>query len=90
MNGTIFLDRPARWRTPVAAIAVALIAGCASAEKQVYVDWIAISNPEAVCKGADGCVQHSTYRGKPLCTIVTADRNLSYARLGERVRECAQ
>ena len=54
----------------------------------MYVDWIAINNPDVVCADRQDCVQHSTYRGKNLCTIVTADKDVSYARLGEHVREC--
>ncbi len=70
-------------------LAIYLVAcGCASTEKQTYVDWLAIRNPAALCNGQADCVQRSTYRGKPLCTIVTADKDVSYARLGEQVRQC--
>jgi hypothetical protein len=66
-----------------------LLAACATtSEKSVYVDWLAVANPSTLCQGQADCVQHSTYRGKPLCTIVTADKAVSYARLGEQVREC--
>jgi hypothetical protein len=81
-------------RTLVRALAVlalgATLAACASTtQKQVYVEWLPITNPDALCAGKPDCVQHSTYRGKPLCTIVTADKAVSYTRLGEQVRECA-
>lgn len=87
---------PAGRRSPLAALAVAALvalaitAGCASPQKQVYVDWIAINNPAVVCGGKPDCVQHSRYRGKALCTIVTADAKVSYARLGEQVRQCVE
>ena len=75
-----------------AALAVALaglaLAGCATAEKQMYVDWIAVANPAEVCAGKNDCVQHSIYKGRDLCRIVTPDKNVSYARLGEQMREC--
>lgn len=71
------------------ALAAALaIGGCAAAEKQMYVDWIAVANPAEVCDGQADCVQRSTYKGKNLCRIVTPDRNVSYSRLGEQMREC--
>lgn len=70
-------------------IAAAALAGCTTtAEQQMYVDWIAVANPATACGGQPDCVQHSTYRGKKICKIVTADKGVSYARLGEQVREC--
>ena len=74
----------------VSFAALSVVAGCAAPQKQVYVDWIAIHNPAVVCGGQPDCVQHSTYRGKSLCTIVTADAKVSYARLGEQVRQCVE
>jgi hypothetical protein len=65
-----------------------VLCGCATTEKQLYVDWIAVANPTDVCAGQSDCIQHSTYKGKAMCTIVTADRNVSYARLGEQFRDC--
>jgi hypothetical protein len=65
-----------------------VLGGCASAEKQMYVDWIAVANPATVCDGRSDCVQRSTYKGKELCRIVTPDKNVSYSRLGEQMREC--
>jgi hypothetical protein len=72
----------------VALAAVLALAGCATAEKQMYVDWIAVANPAEVCAGKSDCVQHAMYKGKDLCRIVTPDKNVSYARLGEQMREC--
>jgi hypothetical protein len=69
-------------------ILVALLAGCASAEKQMYVDWIAVSNPDTICAGKPDCVRKSVYKGKGLCTIITASKEVSYSRLGEQVRDC--
>ena len=71
------------------AFAAALSSGCATmGEQQMYMDWIAVANPATVCGGQSDCVQHSTWRGQKLCRIVTADKSVSYARLGEQVREC--
>jgi len=67
---------------------IAALVGCAGAEKQMYVDWIAVNNPGTICAGKADCVQHSTYKGKGLCTIVTASKDVSYSRLGEQVRAC--
>jgi hypothetical protein len=77
----------------VAALAagslIVLLAGCATAvDKQLYVDWIAVNNPATVCSGNPDCVRRSTYKGKDLCTIITADKSVSYSRLGEQVRTC--
>jgi len=84
-----FLRAAARLGALACALALAaLAAGCASAEKQMYVDWIAVANPAAVCGGQDDCVQRSSYKGKDLCRIVTPDKNVSYSRLGEQMREC--
>ena len=89
--------RPRSRLSPRAGLAVSIAAclvaslgliACATTQKQAYVDWIAVSNPGAICKDMPDCVQHSTWRGKPLCTIVTADKDVSYARLGQQVREC--
>jgi hypothetical protein len=75
-------------RAAAALAAVLSLANCATAEKQMYVDWIAVANPAEVCAGKSDCVQHATYKGRDLCRIVTADKNVSYARLGEQMREC--
>jgi len=72
----------------VVGILIVVLSGCASTEKQMYFDWIAVSNPGTVCAGKPDCVQRSTYKGKELCTIVTADKGVSYSRLGEQVRGC--
>ena len=77
-----------RVRTSLALVAAFVLGGCASAEKQMYVDWIAVANPAEVCAGKNDCVQHSIYKGRDLCRIVTPDKNVSYARLGEQMREC--
>jgi hypothetical protein len=69
-------------------ILLVVLTGCASAEKQMYVDWIALSNPGTVCAGRPDCVQKSTYKGKGLCTIITANKDVSYSRLGAQVRDC--
>jgi len=69
-------------------VSALVLGGCASAEKQMYVDWIAVANPATVCDGQSDCVQRSTYKGKELCRIVTPDKNVSYSRLGEQMREC--
>ena len=83
---------PILWQkiAPVLLLAALIVlSGCATlTEQQIYMDWIAIANPAAICAGAPDCVQHSTYRGKKMCTIVTADKNVSYARLGEQIRDC--
>ena len=75
---------------PALALALSLLTGCASATTDLYVDWIPLANPAVACDGAADCVQRGTYRGKPLCTIITADREVSYARLGAQVRACLQ
>ena len=81
--------RSRRLHAAIVVLAAALaFVGCASVEKQVYVEWLPIRNPEALCKGNADCVQHSMYRGKPRCTIITADKAVSYERLGAQVREC--
>ena len=67
---------------------IVALSGCASPPKQMYVDWIAVTNPEAVCSGQADCVRKSAYRGRDLCTIVTGDRDVSYSRLGAQVRDC--
>ena len=73
----------------LAAAGLTVLAGCANApEQQIYVDWIAVANPETLCEGHPDCVRLSTYRGRKMCTIVTADRSVSYSRLGEQVRDC--
>jgi hypothetical protein len=65
------------------------LAGCVTLdEQQIYVDWIVVANPATICNGEPDCVQHSMHRGKRMCTIVTADKNVSYSRLGEQVRDC--
>ena len=64
------------------------LCGCATTQRESYVEWLAIRNPAALCNGQVDCVQRSTWRGKPLCTIVTPDKGVSYARLGAQVREC--
>ena len=69
-------------------VLIVALAGCAGAEKQMYVDWIAVSNPDVVCAGKPDCVRRSTYKGKDLCTIITANKDVSYSRLGEQVRGC--
>jgi hypothetical protein len=75
--------------TMTAGSVLALLSGCATTvDKQMYVDWIAVNNPGTVCAGKPDCVQRSTYKGKELCTIVTADKSVSYSRLGEQVRAC--
>lgn len=71
-----------------AGILVAVLVGCASVERQVYVDWIAVANPDTICAGKPDCVQKSTFKGKGLCTIITASKDVSYSRLGEQVRDC--
>lgn len=71
------------------APALGLLAGCATPH-ELYVDWIPVSNPAVACAGAPDCVRRATYQGRPLCTIITADRGVSYARLGAQVRECLQ
>jgi uncharacterized lipoprotein YajG len=71
------------------ALAIALLAGCATGpDQQMYVDWIAVANPATVCGGQQDCVQQSMYRGRKMCTIVTANKSVSYERLGEHVRAC--
>lgn len=75
-------------------LAIVMLTGCASTEtanekkQQMYVDWIAVSNPGTVCAGKTDCVQKSTYRGKGLCTIITGNKGVSYSRLGAQVRDC--
>jgi hypothetical protein len=49
---------------------------------------IAVTNPDVVCDGKPDCVRRSTYKGKGLCTIITANKDVSYSRLGEQVRGC--
>ena len=76
-------------RRAAATASLAVLAACATApEQQMYVDWIAVANPETLCEGRSDCVRHSTYRGKKMCTIVTADKSVSYSRLGEQIRDC--
>src|SRR5438552_10128708 len=64
---------PILWQkiAPVLLLAALIVlSGCATlTEQQIYMDWIAIANPAAICAGAPYCVQHSTYRGKKMCTI---------------------
>lgn len=75
-------------------LVIVMLTGCATTEtanekkQQMYVDWIAVSNPDQVCAGKTDCVQKSTYKGKSLCTIITSDKGVSYSRLGEQVRNC--
>jgi hypothetical protein len=74
----------------VCLVAYLGLAGCATTQQQTYIDWIAVKNPNVICNDRQDCVQRTTWRGMPLCTIVTADREVSYARLGQQVRECLQ
>ena len=69
-------------------VLIVALAGCAGAEQQMYVDWIAVTNPGTICAGKPDCVQRSTYKGKDLCTIITANKDVRYSRLGEQVRGC--
>ncbi len=72
-------------------VAFIALQGCATTgQKETYMQWLSVQNPSARCNGQNDCVQQASYRGKPLCTIVTADRDVSFARLGEQMRECMQ
>jgi hypothetical protein len=76
------------------AIVLLLLSGCATtaatpaAPKSFYADWIAIANPQQLCAGADSCVKHAQYRGKPLCTLVTAEKDVSTAQVGALMNQC--
>ncbi|MBK7473087.1 MAG: hypothetical protein IPI73_23145 [Betaproteobacteria bacterium] len=65
-------------------VLIVALAGCAGAEKQMYVDWIAVSNPDVVCAGKPDCVRRSTYKGKDLCTIITANKDVTTPVLASR------
>ena len=68
---------------------VLLLSGCATtAPKSFYADWIAIANPHQLCAGAESCVKHAQYRGKPLCTLVTTDKDVSISQVGALMNEC--
>ena len=72
---------------------VLLLSGCATttiAPKSFYADWIAISNPQQICAGSDSCVKHALYRGKPLCTLVTGDKDVSTSQVGALMNQCLQ
>ena len=70
-------------------ILVTVLSGCAAAPpKSFYADWIAIANPQQLCAGADSCVQHAQYRGKPLCTLVTSDKEVDMAQVGGLMNQC--
>ena len=68
-----------------------LLAGCATTTdppRSFYADWIAITNPRQVCAGSESCVKHAQYRGKPLCTLITADKDVSTSQVGLLMNEC--
>ena len=71
---------------------VLLLSGCATATatapKSFYAEWIAIANPHQLCAGADSCVKRAQYRGKPLCTLVTAEKDVSMSQVGVLMNEC--
>jgi hypothetical protein len=67
---------------------ILLLAGCASAPKSFYADWVAIANPKQLCAGADSCVKRAEYKGKPLCTLVTSDKDVSVAQVGALMNQC--
>lgn len=71
------------------AVVALLLSGCASApSKTFYADWIAIANPQQLCAGADSCVKHTQYKGKALCTLVTADKDVSTSQVGLLMNQC--
>jgi len=73
----------------VVLILVALLSGCATtAPKSFYADWIAVANPQQICAGADSCIKRAQYRGKPLCTLVTSDKELDMAQVGVLMNQC--
>jgi hypothetical protein len=73
----------------VVLIFLALLSGCATtAPKSFYADWVAIANPQQLCAGADSCVQHAQYRGKPLCTLVTSDKDVNMSQVGVLMNQC--
>lgn len=70
-------------------VVVLLLSGCAStAPKSFYADWIAVGNPQQLCAGADACVKHARYQGKPLCTLVTADKEVDVSQVGMLMNQC--
>ena len=76
----------------VLRLAIALLlAGCAtSAPKSFYADWVAITNPQQLCAGEDSCVKRAEYKGKPLCTLVTRDKDVSMSQVGILMNKCLQ
>ena len=72
------------------AVVALLLSGCATAPapKTFYADWIAIANPQQLCAGADSCVKHAQYKGKSLCTLVTADKDVSTSQVGLLMNQC--
>jgi hypothetical protein len=70
------------------AVVALLLSGCASVPKTFYADWIAIANPQQLCAGADSCVKHAQYKGKALCTLVTADKDISTSQVGILMNQC--
>jgi hypothetical protein len=69
-------------------VLVALLSGCATTTKSFYADWVAIANPQQLCAGAESCVRHAEYRGKPLCTLVTGDKDVSMSQVGVLMNQC--
>ena len=67
---------------------VLLLGGCASAPRTFYADWVAIANPAQVCAGAESCVKHAEYKGKPLCTLVTSNKEVDAAQVGVLMQQC--
>ena len=69
-------------------VLVALLSGCATTSKSFYSDWIAIANPQQLCAGEESCVKHAQYLGRPLCTLVTADKDVSMSQVGVLMNQC--
>jgi hypothetical protein len=73
----------------VVLVFLVLLSGCATtAPKSFYADWIAVANPQQICAGAESCVRHARYRGKPLCTLVTSDKDVDMSQVGVLMNQC--
>lgn len=71
-------------------LALAVLAGCATdVTHERFVEQVEITNPQAVCAGAEHCVLRSEYQGLVLCKLVSLP-SASHSVLGALLRGCLE